>query len=107
MGELEERFESEMIERVFRTTGRETGYWASYFLRSVRRYGGVEAARRLLRRKTVSTGLAKLREKNRLDLSMESVVLRPEYRELFTDEERAIAARRLDEVGAPVEVPGA
>ena len=107
MGELEQRFESEMIERVFRTTGRETGYWASYFLRSVRRYGGVEAARRLLRRKTVSSGLAKLREKNRLDLSMESVVLRPEYRELFTDEERAIASGRLGDAAPPVEATGA
>jgi 5-methylcytosine-specific restriction enzyme A len=106
MGELEERFESEMIERVFRTTGKETGYWASYFLRSVRRYGGVEAARRLLGRKTVSAGFTKLREKNRLDLSMESVVLRPEYHDLFTDEERAIAVSRLDEAAAPAEVAG-
>ncbi|PYM20425.1 MAG: hypothetical protein DMD81_01740 [Candidatus Rokuibacteriota bacterium] len=98
MSDLEERFESEMVEIVYRRAGRETGYWASYFLRAVRRHGGVAAARRLLGGATPSKGLVKLRDKNRLDLAMEALVLKPEYATLFTDEERAIAARRLDEV---------
>ncbi len=98
MGDLDTRFESEMIETVYRTAGRETGYWASYFLRTVRQYGGVAAAKRLLETKGLSKGLLKLREKNRLDLAMETLVLKPEYSALFTDEERVIAARRLDEV---------
>jgi hypothetical protein len=100
MRELEARFETEMIERVYRTTGRETGYWASYFLRAVRSHGGVGAARRLLQQKGVSKGLRTLREKERLDLAMETVVLAPEYRMLFTDEERAAAGRRLEEARA-------
>jgi hypothetical protein len=100
MGELEARFETDMIERVFRTAGKETGYWASYFLRSVKRYGGVGAAKRLLQKKTISAGLTKLAEKNRLDLSMESLVLSPDYRELFTDEERAVASDRLERARA-------
>ena len=95
MDELEARFEGEMVEKVYRTTGRETGYWASYFLRAVRSHGGVGAARRLLQQKGLSRGLMKLREKDRLDLAMETLVLAPEYASLFTDEERAIAARRL------------
>ena len=97
MSELETRFESEMIEKVYRTAGKETGYWASYFLRAVRSQGGVETARRLLQQKGLSKGLLRLREKDRLDLSMETLVLAPEYRALFTDEERAIASRRLTE----------
>ena len=97
MGDLDERFEHDMIERVYRTAGRETGYWASYFLRAVKRHGGVGAAR-LLGTKGISKGLTTLREKGRLDLALETLVLRPEYRTLFTDEERAIAARRLDQV---------
>jgi hypothetical protein len=100
MRELEARFETEMIERVYRTTGRETGYWASYFLRAVRSHGGVGAARRLLQQKGLSKGLRTLREKERLDLAMETVVLAPEYRMLFTDEERAVAGRRLEEARA-------
>jgi hypothetical protein len=106
MGELEAQFESEMIERVYRTAGRETGYWASYFLRAVRSHGGVGAARRLLQQKGLSKGLRKLREKDRLDLAMETLVLAPEYQVLFTDEERAIAGRRLTEARA-LEMPQA
>jgi hypothetical protein len=98
MSTLEARFENEMIEKVYRTAGRETGYWASYFLRAVRSQGGVGAARRLLQQKGLSKGLKRLREKDRLDLAMEMLVLAPEYRSLFTDEERAIAGRRLEEV---------
>ena len=76
MTDLEARFEQEMVEKVYRTTGRETGYWAGYFLRAVKRHGGVGAARRL-------------------DLAMETLVLDPTYGLLFTDAEREVAARRL------------
>lgn len=106
MSDLERQFEHDMIETVYRTAGRETGYWAAYFLRAVKRHGGVTAARRMLGAKGLSKGLATLREKGRLDLAMETLVLRPEYRTLFTEEERAIAARRLDQVGAAAP-PGA
>jgi hypothetical protein len=95
MSELEARFETEMVEKVYRTAGRETGYWASYFLRAVRSHGGVGAARRLLQAPGVSKGLRTLSGKDRLDLAMETLVLAPEYRSLFTDEERAAAERRL------------
>ena len=97
MTNIETRFEQDMVEKVDRATGRETGYWAGYFLKSVKQYGGVGAARRLLERNGVSRGLAKLASLNRLDLAMETLVLDPAYALLFSDEERAIAARRLDE----------
>jgi hypothetical protein len=100
MDDLAARFEHDMIEQVYRTAGRETGYWASYFLRAVRQHGGVGAARRLLQQKGISAGLLKLRARDRLDLAMETLVLAPDYAPLFTDEERAIAARRLDDVRA-------
>jgi hypothetical protein len=100
MSELDARFETEMVEKVYRTAGKETGYWASYFLRAVRRHGGVETARRLLRQKGPSKGLVKLGEKGRLDLAMEALVLDPAFASLFSDEERATAARRLDEARA-------
>jgi hypothetical protein len=48
----------------------------------------------------VSPGLAKLASLNRLDLTMETLVLDPAYDSLFTDEERAIATRRLDDARA-------
>ena len=97
MTNIETRFEQDMVEKVYRATGRETGYWAGYFLKSVKQYGGVGAAHRLLERNGISKGLAKLASLNRLDLAMETLVLDPAYALLFSDEERAIAARRLDE----------
>jgi 5-methylcytosine-specific restriction protein A len=95
MHDLEQRFEQEMVETVYRAAGRETGYWAGYFLRSVKAHGGVDAARRLLRKPGLSRGLLKLASLDRLDLAMESVVLREEFRGLFTEEERAMAERHL------------
>jgi len=100
MSALETQFEQDMVEKVYRAAGRETGYWAGYFLRSVKRSGGVGAARRLLERPGVSQGLARLASLDRLDLAMETLVLDAAYAPLFTDEERAIATRRLDEARA-------
>jgi hypothetical protein len=96
MTDIEARFEQDMVEKVYRAAGRETGYWAGYFLRSVKQYGGVGAARRLLERGGVSKGLAKLATLDRLDLAMETLVLDPAYALLFTAEERATAAGRLE-----------
>ncbi|MBM4439054.1 MAG: hypothetical protein FJ027_01425 [Candidatus Rokubacteria bacterium] len=100
MTDLAARFEQDMVEKVYRTVGRETGYWAGYFLKSVKQYGGVGAARRALEREGISKGLAKLASLDRLDLAMETLVLDPAYGPLFTDDERAIAARRLAEARA-------
>ena len=97
MTDLEARFEQEMVEKVYRAAGRETGYWAGYFLRSVKQHGGVGAARRLLQRGGMSKGLAKLAGLSRLDLTMETLVLDPAFEPLFTDAERAVATQRLDE----------
>ena len=108
MTELEERFHSLMLERVYREAGRQCGYWAHRFRQLVTTRGGVPAAKRLLARDGVSPGLAVLTEKGRLDLSMEVLVLDPQFRDLFTDAERATARRRLEHArlvrsGPPVE----
>jgi hypothetical protein len=100
MQDLERRFEQEMVETVYRAAGRETGYWAGYFLRSVKRHGGIGAARRLLQKAGLSKGLVRLASLDRLDLAMETLVLRADFQALFTDEERAAAAQRLADARA-------
>lgn len=78
--------------------GRETGYWGNYFLREVRRKGGLATMRRMLRpsRPTdVAPGLQALIDAGRTDLSVEAVALEPRFRELFTETELEEARRRL------------
>jgi hypothetical protein len=47
----------------------------------------------------VTEGFEKLWEKRRLDLSVETLVLNTDFKELFTEEERIIAKTRLAEYG--------
>jgi hypothetical protein len=61
--------------------------------------GGVKAAKSLLNTPTISEGFAELILLNRIDLSVEALVLQPEWRGLFTDVEIDIARKRLREVG--------
>jgi len=61
--------------------------------------GGVATARHLIASPTVSEGFTTFYLAGRLDLAIESYLLKPEYASLFTDEERAIARDRLTQVG--------
>ncbi|QGZ35653.1 phospholipase D family protein [Stappia indica] len=70
------------------------GYKPTTFRRMVADHGGVEAARRLIRG-TATSGFEKLWENGRLDISVEALILRPEWHSLFTDEDREIARKRL------------
>ena len=94
----EARFHEEMIE-IFRKTGEEFGYWPHYYLRLVRRAGGVAAAKKLLRDREVSDGFLRLVRERRLDLSVEHLVLRRRFASLFSEEERAVATDRLRTYG--------
>ena len=106
---LERRFHDDMLD-IFRKAGEGTrkqrsdgtfvrGYWAIYFLRGVRNHGGLAYARRLLRAQGTTDGFARLTEEHRLELTMEALVLRPEYAELFSPAERQVAASRLAAAG--------
>ncbi len=60
---------------------------------------GLETARILLHAPNVSEGYVALWERKRLDLTVESVILAPEWKSLFSKEEPDIARRRLAEYG--------
>jgi hypothetical protein len=75
------------------------GYWASYFLRGVRNHGGLTYARQLLNATGTTEGFHRLTAEGRLDLTMEALVLRPEYQKLFSPGERQVAASRLARAG--------
>ncbi len=78
----------------------DAGYPATRFFQMLGDHGGVETARRLLPH--MSDGFVQLWQRGRLDLTMESLILQPRWHDLFSDEEREIARRRLRECGADI-----
>jgi hypothetical protein len=73
------------------------GYWANRFFQKFsphcKFYVGVEAVRSVLPYET--DGFRFLKKESRLDLSVEELILKPQWRSLFTDKELAVAARKL------------
>lgn len=75
------------------------GFWAKRlhqkFSTGRKKYvGGVAAVRSVLNSRTY--GFAFLRERKRLDLSIEKLVLKPEWKDLFCVEDREQARKRLE-----------
>ena len=95
---LEDDLTDAMIASYERTRD-EIGYVAARHLQALRRKGGFARARDMLRPRTKGqrSGLDKLIEANRPDLSVESLVLDQRFRRLFTENEIVIAQDRLDE----------
>jgi hypothetical protein len=98
MATHEARFHEAML-HIYKTALAETGYNATRFLRMVSENGGLQAARTLLHAATVSDGYAALWERGRLDLTVEALIVSPDWSPLFTPSELEIARRRLKEYG--------
>lgn len=75
----------------------QAGYTATRFYQMLDEHGGVETARRLLPQ--MSDGFTELYRRNRLDLTVEALVLKPKWHDLFSVEERQMARDRLHECG--------
>lgn len=92
---------TQAMESMYRRAGEQAGYWGRYFLREVRRKGGLATARRLLQpqpNNTVSKGFQALIDAQRTDLSLEHLVVNSEFKILFSTAEQAEARRRLEAV---------
>lgn len=98
MTEKEKQFHQAMI-NIYETAKRECGYNATRFLQLLGSKGGVAAAKQLISKPGGTEGFTTLWECGRLDLSVEAHVLKPEYRELFSPEERKLCTERLREFG--------
>lgn len=90
---LEHRFDVAMT-NIYDEAAR-LGYRPTRFLEMVSEHGGVDTAHRLLAADKIQDGLAQLFLLGRLDLTVEHHVLLPEYRSLFTAEDRRVARLRL------------
>src|SRR5882672_8198789 len=77
---------------------RKIRYSPTGFMGMITSSSAFEAVRTLLAKKTPSEGFTTLWEKGRLDLSVEAIVLKPEWRGYFQPSELDTARRRLAEV---------
>jgi hypothetical protein len=73
------------------------GYRPSLLLETIGQRGGVDAARQLTTKTT--EGFTRLLLLERLDLTVEALMLKPQWTSLFTEEELRRARRRLSESG--------
>jgi hypothetical protein len=96
--QLEREFHAAMID-LYRRAKRDVGYNATRFLSMVSEMGGLATARLLLRSRDPSEGFLTLVESGRSDLTMEALVANPSYEPLFSEDELALARRRLRDVG--------
>lgn len=97
MANLEERFALAwgMLWNEMETLGIPT----ARMQQQIQNLGAIAAAHRCLQGRRTSDGFAQLAQKGRLDLSLEALILKPEWGGLFTDEEANEALTRLLEAG--------
>lgn len=84
---------------VYRRGLAEAGYNATYFRSMLAELGPLATAHKLLAAPAVSDGFAALWERGRMDLTVEAVVVEPQFAELFSSDEIAVAQRRLEQFG--------
>jgi hypothetical protein len=89
------RFDQAM-ESIYYRARDAVGHRATRFLQMVRRRGGLDAAHSLMASARTSPGFRALAHGGRKDLTVEALVLRPEFSGLFNKRELATARNRLD-----------
>ena len=94
--ELEQKFHHAML-GVYREVKLKVGYNATRFFHMVGEHGGLSAAQVLLATPEVSDGFTELYCRKQLKLSMEYLVLKQPWCQLFSEEELAVARKRLRE----------
>ena len=92
-------FDHAMVQ-IYVQAKQQAGYTASRFHQMLAEHGGVETARRLLPQ--MSDGFRELWQRERLDLTIEALVLQSKWEDLFSAEERQLARDRLRECGMQV-----
>lgn len=99
MESIEKQFDDAMHD-IYRRAVKEVGYKPSKFLDMLTKERGVATARKLIIAPTVSDGYTRLWEEQRLDLSVEAVVVdNPKWHPLFTEDELIKARKRLLKYG--------
>lgn len=96
--DLVKDFHQEML-LIYERGKEECDYRPTRFLEVVNEMGGLRAAKMFLSSDKPQEGLYRLWDLGRLDLSMEVLILKKKYINLFSDEEKKEAKKRLDDLG--------
>jgi hypothetical protein len=96
MDPLAERFDQRLRESIPKCIA--LGYHPTVFIDMLERYDGVQLAKRLIAASEIQSGLTRLATLGRLDLSMEYMMLEPEFASLFTKGELDAARWRLGQL---------
>ena len=98
---LQNKFNEEVFESIERI--KKEVYVPTRFIKMLHQFknNAVEVAQRIATKNT-TIGIEKLYEKGRLDLSMEALIIKPEYRELFSPQVVSTCVRKLKSLGYKV-----
>jgi len=96
--DVRRRFDEAMRD-IYTRAVREANYNPTVYLRMLTEHGPLGTAQRLLAAPNPSAGFVTLWEKGRLDLTVEALVLTPEFQHFFAEDELATARDRLDRLG--------
>src|SRR5207248_472650 len=95
---LQKQFHRAMLD-IYEQAKHDVGYNATRFLSMLADRDGVDVAKSLIHAETPSDGYTALWERERLDLTVEAVIQKEQWWPLFTDDDRARAAKRLTQYG--------
>ena len=86
MAEIEKKLQQEVLKGC-KTAEKEYGCKMTRFIGTIERFGIVNTAKEIIRKGRTSDCFNKLAEKGHIELTMEAIIVKPQYQELFTDEE--------------------
>lgn len=86
MANLEKQFDEVLINNC-EIAKKECDCNPTRFLQTLEKFGGVKTAKEIIRKGRVSDDFDKLQEAGRIELSMEAMITKSQFSELFTDDE--------------------
>lgn len=87
MSALEKQFQEELIKNCQLAEKECSGYRSARFLQIVEKFGAVKTAKEIIRKGRTSDDFEKLQEAGLLKYTMEALIVKAQYGDLFTDDE--------------------
>ena len=98
MRQIELELFNDMV-NIYREADVQCNYKQAGFLQKLQLKGAIVAAKEVINATELTESFTKLMECNRLDLSLEALIAKDKYKELFTAQERKLCLKRLKEHG--------